>query len=412
MTKVPGKFTVSKKILSYQDTNGIKRALVPQDKREALLNKLWSSRIVPRGQASFANYVTRRYIGVQQKMVRDFVSRKVGIQMVIPLANQDKRKRAIRANKPFDQLSIDLADMISFSDVRGQENERFVFLLVDNFSGFLYQAILPLGKQGSGVAKEYRKILLKIKRAGGNPKTLTSDLGKEFYNKHVQKVNREFTIKHLKPKTGARIAPFVENAVRQFKRYVRLNSHLLFSDSKWYEPKILADSVTAVNNIQRKSGYSPEEIIRDWKKQGKIVSKVNTYERKEDIDEDTSRYSLLAAGDFVRIRVAKQKLGLDYKSHLGFKADYYEEPISWSLKTHRVIKVTHYRRLRKHRYLLSNKLWYNRSDLLRIPKNTEVYRRMAPPREAIIREERPNVPQPARRRSGRLRNKKRVNYAE
>ena len=162
MSKVPGRFYVTKQgLLNYEDKNSVKRALVSQGKREALIKKLWSSRIVPRGQGSFSNYITRRYIGVQQKLIREFVARQVGVQMVIPLANKDLRKRAIRSNRPFSQLSCDLADMISFSDVRGRENERFVFLLVDNFSGFLYQAILPLGKQGVGVAKEYRKILKK-----------------------------------------------------------------------------------------------------------------------------------------------------------------------------------------------------------------------------------------------------------
>ena len=420
MSKVPGRFYVTKQgLLNYEDQNGVKRALVSQDKREALIKKLWQSRIVPRGQGSFSNYITRRYIGVQQKMIREFVARKVGVQMVIPLANKDLRNRAIRSNKPFDQLSVDLADMISFSDVRGKDEDRFVFLLVDNFSGFLYYAMLPLGKKGAGVAKVYRKILKKIKKAGGTPKILVSDLGLEFYNKHFQDVNKEYSIKHLKPKTGARIAPFIENKVRQFKRYVRLNSHLLFSDSKWFEPQLLKDSVTAVNNIQGKSGFSPKEIIKNWQKQGKVVEKVNQYHKREDVDSDTTKYSLLTSGDFVRIRVAKQKLPLDFKGHLGFKADYYEQPISWSLETYRIIKMTHFRRLRKHRYLLSNNLWYNRSDLLNIPKNTEVYKLMKPPKPKVRRELPPVVPQPATvpkpkagRRSGRLRKKKRIDYAE
>ena len=435
MTKVPGRFYVTKQgLLNYEDSDGFKRALVSQNKRQALMQKLWESRIVPRGQASFANYITRRYIGVQQKMIRDFVAKKVGIQMVIPLANQDLRKRAIRSNKPFDQISIDLADMISFSDIRGKEEDRFVFILVDNFSGFLYHALLPLGKDGRGVAKAFRKILKKIKKIGGHPKILVSDLGKEFYNSHVQNVNKEFQIKHLKPKTGARIAPFVENAVRQFKRYVRLNSHLLFSNSKWFEPQLLKDSVTAVNNIQSKSGFSPKEIIKNWQKHGKVVGKVKSYHKREDVEDDTSKYNLLTSGDFVRIRVAKQKLGLDYKSHLGFKADYYEQPISWSLEVYRVIRMSHMRRLRKHRYMLSNNNWYNRSDLLKIPKNTEVYNLMKPPKKKVVREPpqivsqpTPNVSKPKvrrrrvkieepkkqqGRRSGRLRQKKRINYAE
>ncbi len=235
----------------------------------------------------------------------------------------------------------------------------------------------------------------------GAPRILTSDLGKEFHNKHFQAVNAEFGVKHLKPKQIS-IAPFIENRVRTWKRYLRLNSHLLFSHSKWWEPKVMSDSTKAVNNIQNKSGYSPREIISKFVKDQKseVINKVNSYHRKDETTDDTDNigYSLLQAGDYVRLRVAKrkEKLGSFHKSHLGFKADYYEEPVNWSQETYTVINKIHLRRLRKYRYMISNKEWYNRSQLLKIPASTGPYVRRKPPDYTPPAPTPPKVPRPKR----------------
>ena len=127
------------------------RTIVPQSKREALLKTLWNLRDIPRGQESFHNYVCKKFVGVQSRFIRDFVGRKMGIQMVRDLSMPAKGKRAVRGKKPWSHISFDLADMISFSEVRGKENERFVFLLCDDFSGYVFGKLLPDGKEGRGV---------------------------------------------------------------------------------------------------------------------------------------------------------------------------------------------------------------------------------------------------------------------
>jgi hypothetical protein len=271
----------------------------------------------------------------------------------------------------------------------------------------------------------------------GTPRILTSDLGTEFHNKHFQAVNQEFSINHLKPKQIS-IAPFIENRVRTWKRYLRLNSHLLFSHSKWWEPKVMSDTTTAVNNIQGKSGYSPREIIKKFVKDDKseVINSVNAYHMRAETKQDTDNvgYNLLQSGDFVRLRVAKrkEKLGSFHKSHLGFRADYLEEPVNWSTEVYTVVKKHHIRRLRKYRYQLNNKEWYNRSQLLRIPAGTGKYVRMKPPgyqppvpkkvpKPKIVKKKttRPkkirNIVAPqitSGRRSSRLRSVRKVNYEE
>ena len=405
MGAVPGLFRTGKNGLQYVDTLGVARTIVPHEKREALVKTLWALKEVPRGQESFFNYINSRFIGIQMSFVRDFVAKKSGIQFITSLQNPSKKKRAVRANIPFSHISCDLADFISFSERRGQEEERFVLLVSCDFSGYLFVALLPEGKTGPGVARHFEKIVKKIKKLNGKPRILTSDLGTEFHNHHFQAVCKKHGIKHLKPKTGARIAPYVENRVRVFKRYVRLNSHLLFENTRWYEPEVLAGSCRAVNNIQRQSGFSAKEIVDRWRKGGTLESIRESYTKDEKQDEKKVGVSELSSGDYVRVRVAPQKINLAFKSHLGFQGDSdFEVPVSWSKEMFRVTRLKRLRVRRTTRYKLTNGLWYDRSQLLKIPANTEPLERM--PR--VIPEK---IAVPGRR-SSRLARKKQINYKE
>ena len=403
MSKFPGIFRKGKLGLEYVDSEGVSRTLVPQSRRESLLKTLWALTDVPRGQESFFHYVQKKYIGVQSSFIRNFVGRKTGIQMIRNLSNPMKGKKAVRGKIPFSHISCDLADMISFSEIRGEENERFVFLLCDDFSGYLFAKLLPQGKKGPGVARVFERILKKIIKMKGKPRILTSDLGTEFFNHHFQAVCKTYGVRHLKPKT-TRIAPYIENRVRHFKKYTRLLSKLLYEDTHWYEPEVIRDAAKSVNNIQRASGFSAKEIIAKWQKQGSLSSIIESYQNDEQKDDVRVGVPGLQIGDFVRVRVAKQKLGLSHKSHLGFVGDDLEIPVNWSTRTYQIIKMNKMRVRRTVRFQLQNKLWYDRSQLLKIPKNTEKLIRM--PRSIPEKKELPG------RRSSRLRQKKRISYKE
>jgi hypothetical protein len=218
------------------------------------------------------------------------------------------------------------------------------------------------------VAKKMRVILDRITKMKGKMRIATSDLGKEFLNQHVQGLLKEYGIKHLQPKTGARIAPYIENRIGTFKRYLRLLSKMLFKDTAWHEPETIRNATSSVNNITRKSGYSAKEIVKMWLN-GQNLEKIrDSYQEDEQKDEKILGFSNLKKGDFVRIRVAKQKLGLDHKSHLGFKGDYFDQPVNWGNEVYHIVDKKRLRVRRTQRFLLNNKLWYNRTDLLKVPE--------------------------------------------
>ena len=95
MRAVGGTFAVTKQgSLTYRNEHN-RWFIVPANVRDRVLDNQWKSPAVPRGQQSFYNYIRNRYIGIQQKHVRNFVASKMAIQILQPLKNPDKGTRAL-----------------------------------------------------------------------------------------------------------------------------------------------------------------------------------------------------------------------------------------------------------------------------------------------------------------------------
>ena len=369
MRAVPGHWSKTKQgSLRYTDESGRSWLIVPFEHREKFLWLLWKQPTSPRGQMSFYNFLRRRYLGIPQRMVYEFVSAQVPIQMVTALKNPTKGTRSIQPKTPFSHLSMDLGDHISFEDKynRNFDRWRFVLLLCDNYSGYVFARRLKT-KSGPEVAKALTGILGEIKKFGGTPSRITHDLGKEFYNQHVSGLLNDRKIKQAKP-FKATVAAFIENRIRTFKRYNRLLSELMFKGNAWYEKHIIRNTCKAMNNIQRKDGFSPLDIVTAFRKNDQMkLSEIYSNQTRYDRDKDLK--SKFEKNDRVRIRVAKNpgKLDLKHKSHLGFDP-VTAKPINWSTEIYTILDVRHYTRLKKFKYLLSNRRWYNAYELIKLPR--------------------------------------------
>lgn len=371
MRAVSGNWSKTKNnSLKYTDETGRSWEIVPFEKRDKFLWLLWKRPTVPRGQMSFYNHLRRRYLGLPQRVVYEFVRSQVPIQMVTALKNPSKGTRSIQPKTPFSQLSMDLADMISFEDKynRNFDKWRFILLLCDNYSGFVFARRLKR-KTGPEVARGVLGILGEIKKFGGKPRRITHDLGKEFYNKHVTGLLTDRNITQAKP-FKATVAAFIENRIRTYKRYLRLLSELMFKGNEWFEKHIIRNACKAMNNIIRKDGFSPLDIVTAFKnndqmKLSQIYSNQTRYDREKDLK------SKFEKNDHVRTRVAKNpgKINLKHKSHLGYYPVTHK-PVNWSTQIYTILDVRHYTRLKKFKYLLSNKRWYNAYELLKVPKNS------------------------------------------
>jgi hypothetical protein len=111
----------------------------------------------------------------------------------------------------------------------------------------------------------------------------------------------------------------------------------------------------------------------------------------------------LDIGDMVRLRTAPDKLPLDYKGHLGFRAEYYDQTVAWGKTIHTVMKKKHYRVNRKWSFFVNN-AWFDRYELQKVPEWTDDLEKFERARRA-----RSKTP-PGARRSGRIR--KKVDYSK
>ena len=281
---MPGQFAANQKKKSIHYTSiddGLTRHIVPTEKRQAFLDKLWSLRTVPRGQESFQRYISARFVNLPARMIHNFVAKQPAIQLTRPLNHGGQDRFAVRSKYPFQRISFDLADCVSFSDVRGKDEPRFLLIVCDDFSSFVFAKLL-LNKTAKECGRKMKTILKTIRKLGGKPVFASSDKGKEFLGSDFQDVLKAEGIRHLIPR-GIRIQPFVENRVKQVKRYLRLQE-LLFSGVFWYEPETIKAATRSVNRIvKKKINKSPEDIIRMFRKGASMddLSSTNNNKRKD-----------------------------------------------------------------------------------------------------------------------------------
>ena len=92
MRRVPGNFTIKNKNVYYTDSFNVTRMLVPTARIKFYLEKLYKDEQFPKGQASFANAIADRYIGISQLEARNFIATKGILQMARNLPKKPTKR--------------------------------------------------------------------------------------------------------------------------------------------------------------------------------------------------------------------------------------------------------------------------------------------------------------------------------
>lgn len=149
---------------------------------------------------------------------------------------------------------LDLADLTKFSAYNN--GVKYLIFAIDTYSRHAW--VRPLKtKSGEEVAEAIFDI---FKTSGRIPGLIWTDFGKEFYNRHVQRVMNELGIK-LYFTGGPNKASMVERLLRTFKE--RLYRYFTYTRSYKYI-HALNDFLTSYNSsIHRVTGSRPIDINRD-----------------------------------------------------------------------------------------------------------------------------------------------------
>ena len=333
---------------------------------EDFVKKQWYRQDMPSGIVSLHNAICKDYLGISRADVKKFVKKQKVWQLMQPLRNKTKHRRTILAKRPFQEVQIDLGDCISFEQTLGPENPRYFFLMVCGFSGFA-MAEVQADKESHTTLGSFKKCLVAIKSLGYVvPEQIMSDQGSEFSGKPWEALAKKHGWKHKRTRDYP--ATRVERKVQTVKRYLNLNSRMLYGDgTKWFN--VLSTTLVAVNKIRQENGASPFDIVRmDLKERRAMRDKQQEQRRKEqERYVHTPKATEPNIGDSVRVRLPGEKLPMDYKGHLPYRRGV---PVKWSEQLYRVSRKRLNRQLGSVKLLVGNRWRFWPAEVMLVPPDT------------------------------------------
>lgn len=156
---------------------------------------------------------------------------------------------------PNELWQMDLMEMIPYARIN--KGYRYILTCIDVFSR--YARAQPIKrKNGEDVSKA---VQIMFKASSSTPRYVQTDLGKEFYNKHVQSVFTKHGVKHYTV-----YSQFKAALVERFNRTLRdkLNHYFTHQGNKvWY--KILPTLIDTYNRSKHRgiNGRCPIDITQD-----------------------------------------------------------------------------------------------------------------------------------------------------
>ena len=191
----------------------------------------------------------RKRTKISKKDVNKWLANELAYSLNKPI----KRKfptRSYKVSAPNHLWQIDLMEMIPYANINN--GYKYIMNVIDVFSRYVWA--LPLKtKSGTEVAQALKSILEKQ-----SPHNIQTDLGKEFYNMHVDKVFKEKKINHYTVHSQFKAA-----MIERFNRTLRgkLAKYFTHKGKKtWYN--VLKEVIQSYNNTIHNSlnSYTPSQM--------------------------------------------------------------------------------------------------------------------------------------------------------
>lgn len=191
-----------------------------------------------------------------------------------------------------DLWQADIVDMQELST--RNKGHKYILTIIDTFSKIGY-AIPLKTKSGEEVTNAFSTLFSTV-----SPKNLHTDEGKEFFNKNLKKVLKQYNVNHYYTYSKHK-ASIVERfnrtlKAKMWKEFTRLNTH------NWLS--IIEDLVDNYNNsYHRTIKMKPTEVKNNVDKVKSLLS----------VDKNANRNSKFKVDDIVRISKSKGIFEKSYK---------------------------------------------------------------------------------------------------
>jgi hypothetical protein len=213
---------------------------------------------------------------MHKKDVKDWLPTQLTYSLHKPLRKKFPTRK-YRTSGLNDLWQMDLMEMIPYSKVN--KNFKYILTCIDVFSRFAYA--IPI-KTKSGL--EVKEAIEKMVKEASAPRHVQTDLGKEFYNSHVQAYFKKQNINHYSVNSQFKAA-----LVERFNRTLRekLNRYFTYSGEKiWYQ--ILPSIIDTYNRTKHRGIFNmrpiditPQTEIELWKMQEEGNAKKSTKRKNE-----------------------------------------------------------------------------------------------------------------------------------
>jgi len=281
---------------------------------------------------------------------RGYVDRWLKDQKVHQIYKTTRKSKGVVSFTPIRPIQSLSVDLIDFTNKPASGNMRYILVLVDNFSRFMWAKGIS-DKTSEKTAKAMSVLLDKIKKEYGSsypPSYILSDDGSEFKKDYIQLLKKE-NIRKVRTLGGApQSNGLVERANGKLKRLLAKHKKIFGGDWRTNLDKC----VKIYNSYENTStGYKSKDAIKlNEEDQKKLRDNV----KKAQKESNTNPPSNLELGMKVRFKLPKGKLG---KS---------SDP-SWSETIHTIVKVNNpSTEARQTTYILSDKdedKRYTKNDL-------------------------------------------------
>ena len=365
-----GTWTTKGKKLYWQANDGSTALLevVPTEELQDFIRARWFQQDLPSGIFSLHHHLCLSYLGVSRAAIKKFIDKQKAWQMVKNLPTKGKARLSMLAKRPFSHIEMDIADMISFQQTHSKDDSRYLFVIVDNFSGFC-MAEIQNTKEGPETLRSFNKCLRAIKLLNYPlPKMVRSDQGPEFQGPGWTKLDKKN--KWRRELTKNYPATRVERKIQTLKKYCRLNSTLTRGPGTyWFN--VVNSSVLATNRIYQQKGGSPLQIVlMDMQDRKEVHEKAKGLRAKRQQNiKRTPHANEPAVGDSVRVRlIGEKELPRDYKGHIAYREGV---PVKWSDKLHRVEKKRANKTLGTLKLLVGGRWRFWPSEAQLVPADTE-----------------------------------------
>ena len=162
------------RVLVSSGKDDIKTILLKKEEMESCV-KAYHDRYKGSGARKLYKAISKRFTGVSEREILSITKSMHEVQRLKPMFLNKAPLHPVLSSGVMNQVQIDLVDMKNNEVTVGSETFRYILVLLDVFSRFIF--LRPMKSKSSS---EVASILLHIFSDTGPPKRLQSDQGSEF----------------------------------------------------------------------------------------------------------------------------------------------------------------------------------------------------------------------------------------